>query len=216
LDQTSHKQSWYYKFRMIKPFKPAYDKSLHIGAWIIDPKICDNILKYLNQNKKIMSQGTVGREEYKKDMKESRELYIQWQRIDHPWGEYRNALQDCLASYEKNYPEVGGLNKFNILENYNLQYYEPGGGFKTWHFERNGVGLTNAKRCLAFMTYLYDVEDAGTEFLYQKITTPCKKGLTLIWPADWTHTHKSQINPKKNKAIVTGWYSYDMEANESN
>tara|TARA_R100001163_G_scaffold26988_1_gene21911 strand:- start:218 stop:832 length:615 start_codon:yes stop_codon:yes gene_type:complete len=201
---------------MIKPFEPAYDKSLHIGAWIIDPKICDNILGYLNQNKKIMSQGKVGRREYIKGVKDSRELHIQSQRVDHPWGEYRLALQDCLKSYIKNYPELNGLNKFNILENYNLQYYEPGGGFKIWHYERNGLNLKNVKRCLVFMTYLYDVEDAGTEFLYQKITTPCKKGLTVIWPADWTHTHRSQINSKKDKAIVTGWYSHDMSRNEAN
>jgi hypothetical protein len=33
------------------------------------------------------------------------------------------------------------------------------------------------------MTYLNDVDDGGTDFLYQKLTTPAKKGLTLIWPA---------------------------------
>ena len=61
---------------MIKPFEPVYDKSLHIGAWIIDSKICDNILEYLNQNKKIMSQGKVGRREYIKGVKDSRELHL--------------------------------------------------------------------------------------------------------------------------------------------
>jgi len=196
---------------MIKPFKPAYDKSLHIGAWLIDHKICDNLLEYLNQNKKVMNRGSVGRQEYKEGVKDSSELHIHSLRFDYPWGEYRHALQDCLEAYVKTYPEVGALKKFNITENYNLQYYKPGGGFKQWHYERNGFDLRNAKRCLVFMTYLYDVKDAGTEFLYQKVTTPCKKGLTVIWPADWTHTHKGQINSKKDKAIVTGWYSYLFE-----
>ena len=56
------------------------------------------------------------------------------------------------------------------------------------------------------MTYLNDLEKGGTEFKYQKITTPSKKGLTLIWPTDFTHTHKSEI-VNKEKIIITGWLS---------
>jgi hypothetical protein len=59
------------------------------------------------------------------------------------------------------------------------------------------------------MTYLNDVNDGGTEFLYQKITSPAKKGLTLIWPADWTHTHRGQISKTKEKSIITGWFNYE-------
>jgi hypothetical protein len=33
-----------------------------------------------------------------------------------------------------------------------------------------------------------------------------KKGLTLIWPADWTHFHKGIPAPNEEKMIVTGWY----------
>jgi hypothetical protein len=58
------------------------------------------------------------------------------------------------------------------------------------------------------MTYLNDVPDAGTEFKYQKITTQAKKGLTIIWPSDWTHTHKGQISDVNEKYIITGWYSF--------
>ena len=34
------------------------------------------------------------------------------------------------------------------------------------------------------MTYLNDVKDGGTEFMYQNIKHR-RKGLTLIWPAQW-------------------------------
>ena len=30
----------------------------------------------------------------------------------------------------------------------------------------------------------------------------------LIWPAGWTHFHKSEIAPKETKYIITGWYVY--------
>ena len=47
------------------------------------------------------------------------------------------------------------------------------------------------------------------KFLYQNKLINAKKGLTLIWPAYWTHTHKGQISNKNEKYIATGWYSDD-------
>ena len=32
-----------------------------------------------------------------------------------------------------------------------------------------------------------------------------KRGVTLIWPAPWTHTHRGQISLTHEKTIVTGW-----------
>ena len=58
------------------------------------------------------------------------------------------------------------------------------------------------------MTYLNDVGKSGTEFLYQNIKVPAKKGLTLIWPTDWTHTHRGIISKNKEKTIVTGWFNF--------
>lgn len=91
-----------------------------------------------------------------------------------------------------------------MVEEYNIQKYLPGGGFKKWHFENDIID----NRVLVFMTYLNDVENGGTEFLYQNLTAPAKKGLTLIWPAAWTHTHRGQITDLEEKYIITGWYSY--------
>ena len=59
------------------------------------------------------------------------------------------------------------------------------------------------------MTYLNTLDNAGTEFYHQKIITPCQKGLTIIWPAHWTHTHKGVTNYVSDKYIITGWYSFN-------
>ena len=62
------------------------------------------------------------------------------------------------------------------------------------------------------MTYLNDVTDGGeTEFMYQKLKIKPKKGLTLIWPADWTHTHRGIPSMTQVKYIATGWYCYSGE-----
>ena len=92
------------------------------------------------------------------------------------------------------------------VENIQIQKYEPNQGFKTWHCERSSI--RQQTRCLAFMTYLNDVPDGGTEFMYQKLTSPAKKGLTMIWPSDWTHVHKGQISKQHTKYIITGWLNY--------
>ena len=89
-----------------------------------------------------------------------------------------------------------------------MQWYQKGGGYHTWHHENDG-SRRNIHRHLVFMTYLNDATNAGTQFKYQNITTPCVKGLTLIWPATHTHVHKGQISETHEKAVVTGWYSFD-------
>ena len=46
------------------------------------------------------------------------------------------------------------------------------------------------------MTYLNDVTDAGeTEWYHQRLKIQPQKGLTIIWPCDWTHTHRVVPSP---------------------
>ena len=52
------------------------------------------------------------------------------------------------------------------------------------------------------------IDQGGTEFYYQNMTIQPKKGLTVIWPADWTHTHRGIVSPTQEKYIITGWFSY--------
>lgn len=58
------------------------------------------------------------------------------------------------------------------------------------------------------MTFLNNCKNGGTQFKYQNLTIPAKKGLTLIWPAEWTHTHKGQISIEEEKYIITGWFNF--------
>ena len=74
--------------------------------------------------------------------------------------------------------------------------------------ENNGI-YPDIKRHLVFMTYLNNVENGGTDFLYQNYTTKAIKGNTVIWPAAWTHTHKGQISKTEDKYIITGWYVFN-------
>ena len=182
-----------------------------IGGNFISENLCDDIINYFEFNKVNAIPGEIYRAEdgsvVDKDVKESFDFPVSANSLHYPISNYRVELQMCLDSYLKKYPFANELNCFSIKEQYNIQKYPINGGFKTWHFERPSAILS--KRLLVFMTYLNDVEDGGTEFYHQKFTCPAKKGLTLIWPADWTHTHRGLVSQTKEKYIITGWYSFN-------
>jgi len=181
-----------------------------IGGWYISNKICDDLIIYFKKNKRKHIEGRTGYKDdsfiVDKNVKDSIDLGIDPINSDYPINDYMKNLQNCLNEYLKTYPEVNNSDRFNINEVYNIQYYAPGGGFKKWHYE---TGTKNTlKRNLVFMTYLNNVGNCGTEFKYQKIKVKCKKGLTLIWPTYFTHTHRGIISDNKEKYIITGWFSY--------
>ena len=178
-----------------------------IGGWIIDRKICEDLIKFFEKNKKRQIEGKVGgtvtqRVDHK--MKKSTEIHMYG--ADSVFDAYNEQLQICLEKYMKRYPEIPNryASFHATIEGYNIQKYGPNDGFYDWHCERDNG---KSKRCLVFMTYLNDVNDGGTEFKYQKIKTDAKCGLTLIWPTDFTHIHRGVITDE-TKYILTGWYNF--------
>lgn len=102
------------------------------------------------------------------------------------------------------------VDSWSVIENINIQKYNPGQWYKKWHCERDSPKSHNLRRILVFMTYLNTVGDEGeTEFLYQNMKVKPEKGKTLIWPSEWTHTHKGIPSRTETKYIVTGWFSFD-------
>ena len=175
-----------------------------IGGWYIDTKVCDELVSYFEENVHRHHSGRVGSGVVEKDTKTSTDMTLY--HSDTLLDKYNEQLQFCLEAYMKHYPEVDGLAKFSTgVEDYNIQRYEAGEGFFKWHAEVDSK--ERMKRCLVFMTYLNNVKKGGTHFKYQNVTTQAKKGLTLIWPAQFTHMHKGQIASSR-KYIITGWYNF--------
>ena len=176
-----------------------------IGGWYIDEKICDDLISFFEKNKHRHKPGTTWpNNTINKEVKESMEICLRGD--DSALDFYNEELQKCLDQYSKKYPEIKDLAPYNSsVETYNIQKYNPKGGFFKWHNERTNKFIST--RVLVFMTYLNTVKDGGTIFKYQNITTKAKKGLTLIWPTDFTHMHKGQI-ANQTKYIITGWYNF--------
>ena len=179
-------------------------KSFIHGSYI-DPKICDALIEEHKKSPDV-KDGIINRGHVNIKIKESKDLTCSPRPEGSPFTDYLDALQKVVNEYEEKYDGVKSLSSYSIVQNWNVQWYRPGGGYKVWHFEENGG---DKKRHLVFMTFLNDVENGGTEFKYQNLTIPAKKGLTLIWPAPWTHTHKGQVSNTQTKYIITGWFSFN-------
>ena len=186
------------------------DTNTFMGAYQAEESLCDEIINFYNQHKKYSTPGQsynqkTQRGEADNNIKESFDLGVSAHHHYYPMDEYRKHLQESLEKYIITYPDANSYSRYVIQKDYNIQYYPPGGGFKQWHFE--AATIKDIRRVFVFMTYLNNVPDGGTMFKSQNLTVPAKKGLTVIWPAGFTHVHKGQISLTKEKYIVTGWWS---------
>ena len=187
------------------------NKKEFVRGYYIDEKICDDLIELFNLNNHIAVQGGVGQKtgaviNFKK--KKCIEMFIETGFPD--VQPYLKALDECKKLYLKEFSALNNTNRYwAIKDNVKLQKYSaPQDGYFFWHSERDGDPMT-VKRLLVYMTYLNTVKKGGhTEFLYQKLKIKPEKGLTLIWPADFTHTHRGNVVEEGDKYIATGWYCY--------
>ena len=179
-----------------------------------DTRLCDSIIEWFEiYGRKTI--GTVGDHTGKavvnKDMKDSIDACFEGP-LTYDYGEH---LQKCIEKYKEKYRRCNeDMASWNIFPHVNIQKYNPGCYYKKFHCEKDSADGYVGRRHLVFMTYLNDVSDGGeTEFLYQNVKFQPVKGRTLIWPAEWTHTHRGLVSNSHTKYIVTGWISFVCQHN---
>jgi hypothetical protein len=178
-----------------------------IGAWYTDEfDLCDRLIDYHSTHEQHVGQ--MGRDTYDPKKKDS---------IDCPMEDYSSPvlkdyaslLQKVANNYIQKYPKCNAYAPWGVTQLINIQHYKPTGGYHAWHTERTMKQEPSASRHLVFMTYLNDVTDCGeTMWWHQKLVVRPEKGLTVIWPADWTFTHKGIPSPTQDKYIATGWFNF--------
>ena len=182
---------------------------------IKDPLICENLISYFNENTNFEKHpGLVYHNDsiqVKKDQKDSIDMSISFEKVKNLniFRNYFFHLFEFCSEYRKKYTYCDRTSKWSIFNEMNIQYYPLGGGYKSFHMERFCKEYPFSSRHLVFMTYLNTVKSGGeTEFYYQKVKEKPVIGKTLIWPADWTHTHRGIPSLKEEKYIITGWFNF--------
>jgi hypothetical protein len=182
-----------------------------IGSWYMrNPSICDDLITYFNEHPHLHrkgltsnSKGVVTNEKIKK----STDLTMDESTKSIALTKYLKELQAITSKYVERFDALNFSSSFGLQEAINIQYYKPGEAYFGYHCERSPK-YPNVSRHLAWMTYLNTVTDqGGTEFYHQKLTVSPEKGLTLIWPADWTYLHRGIASPTQDKYIITGWFN---------
>lgn len=114
--------------------------------------------------------------------------------------------ENAYTPYANKYQTVQTLAGHSIY-NMKVQKTDPGEGYHVWHYEASDI--QNARRIMAYVVYLNDVEEGGeTEFLFQNIRVKPKAGTAVLWPAYYTHPHRGNPPIKESKYIVTGWVEF--------
>jgi hypothetical protein len=181
-------------------------KEFLLWDYVDDISICDRLIEfYKNSDEKKL--GIIG-DGFKPEIKDSTDVSL---KVNNDLGqEYLTQLQIIVKKYINKFPFVDSYGPWTVLEGLSIQHYAPPDqAFKAWHTERAGGSFTDIIRHLVFMTYLNDVHDGGeTEWYHQEVKLSPRKGLTAIWPVDWTYTHRGVPSKTEHKYIVTGWFSY--------
>lgn len=187
----------------------------------LSPEMCDTFIKMF-ESSPLRKRGCVAGKDGKgvevDYIKQSTDItfwpnFLDKEENKKVWGElltkFKHKLQFEIDNYVEKYETLENMNKF-VLEGFNIQKYEPNEGFYQWHCERGNMDNTSL-RMLVFMVYLNDLENGGTEFRFQNHIEKSEMGKLLIWPTDWTHTHRGQISKTEKKYILTGWYSFNLK-----
>jgi len=111
-------------------------------------------------------------------------------------------LKVCLDHY---------LSEYSVLDRSKFLAYDckvkkicPGMGFHLWHYESSDFFTTSRK--LVLQVYLNDDFDGGeTEFLYYNKREKAETGSVLIFPCEFTHTHRGNPPIGGTKYIATTW-----------
>ena len=182
-----------------------------ISSWIIEPpSLCDKLIDYFELNKKDQKAGS-SISGINTNIKDSTDISMKPKDILLPGNEifnqYFEELFECHKDYISQWSFLQEISKKFEIGVFNLQRYEAGQHFKKIHTER--FSIETLHRVFVFMTYLNDVEEGGsTYFSHYDLEIQPSKGLTLIWPAEWTHAHRGNTLKAGSKYIITGWIHF--------
>lgn len=182
-----------------------------VGSWKLqDTKICDELINYFENNTSQHAAGKAG-DTLNAEVKSSTDLTIAPNDIQEDqsssFQQYFKELNSMYDDYREQWPFLKKLINRIEIGPFNIQRYTEGQHFLGLHTERGG--LSTLHRVFAWMTYLNDVDEGGSTFFsHYDLSVQPKKGLTLIWPAEWTHAHRGNAIEAGQKYIITGWMDF--------
>lgn len=165
---------------------------------VLPKENCNNLIQFFNKSNKI---------ERKSSIASFSEINLnQLTSNQHPVINQLSELQVALyRQYESELPKNFILPKLNLFEEFRIKCYNNNDIFD-WHCDV--ADYVSAKRYLAFLWYLNDVEDnSGVTVFFDKLNIAPKIGSVVIFPPMWMFPHKGSLVTSK-KYIMSSYAHY--------
>lgn len=113
----------------------------------------------------------------------------------------------CYQIYTSKYSALATEEAEQGIYEIKIQKTLIGGGFHVWHWEQ--VGRSNTSRIMNVQLFLNDVTEGGeTEFLYYPRREPARANTLLIYPGNYTHTHRGNPPISNDKYLINAWIEF--------
>jgi len=187
-------------------------KNSFVGIWKLEnDNLLKKIIEFFNLNHENHKQGTLALGKVDKSKKDLLEMSINPKQIKENnieiFKEYINNLVDCYNDYQE---------QWGFIKNWKRIYIGP---FKIekhlisgHHLESNcdRQNINSSHKILSWITFLNDIDDdeGNLVFNYLNVAIKPKKGMTLIFPSDWTHLHQQNIMKNNEKFTIRGSFHF--------
>ena len=183
-----------------------------IGSWIIDDTSINEIIDYFNKSYESLEASKTSQGKIDKLKKDSMNLSLNAKKIKKEklnfFVSYFNHLKDCLEDYKNQWDLSSDIWKEMQIGNFTLEKFPISGHHDNSYYDRNN--LFTSHKTLSWLTFLNDLEgDEGELFFkYYEHSIKPKKGLTLIFPSDWMHSHQQKKIFSKEKFTIRGNFGF--------
>ena len=191
-------------------YQEEYTDFIGIYRNVFSKNKCEKLISYFNGLEKNKQEEVyISDKAYGGGLKRL-DTAVALEKVSREWCDILNeTVLECLEMYREKYFSVQQMQHLKLISPYiKIQKTYPQGGYHVWHYEVDAID--NVSRSLAWILYLNDVPsgEGETEFLWQGLRITPKQGTFVMWPAQFTHTHRG--NPVYNctKYIATGWIEY--------
>ena len=175
---------------------------------IVPEEMCDKLINKFEEYKDY-SPGSIrqGRDQYFGNLgRNDEQVFLN--HIDSVlFNELSDYLNEAALLYVQEFDVLNGTDLVN--HDIKLQRTPVGGGYSAWHCE--AFDFINNGRVFTWILYLNSLPEGEgeTEFFYQHKRIRPEKGTIVIFPAQYTHTHRGNPPLTTPKYIATGWYCWD-------
>lgn len=184
------------------------NNSNFIGSWLIKEDSFTEIINYFNDNHEKHEASKLDTGLLDKSKRDSIELTITPKEIEQNnltfFKNYILEIRECFMNYEKEWDYLSKSMEKSYISKFHVEKFLIGGHHIDYHFDR--INISSSHKALSWITFLNnnDANEGSLEFKHFDCSIKPEKGLTLIFPSDWTHVHRQNILKTKEKFTIKG------------